>query len=402
MEGRARACTASGTKKMNQDVLIRQINIEETTDGGYLLPGESPKRVYEKLCGRLRLEDIFTTDTVYAAAMECSAGFKNKKDTQSFLKNVNVNTYRLCQEVLNGTFKPRYYHTHIINERGKLRVIKPPTFTCKIVQKVLCNYLIRPLLEVKMISTSYASIKGRGTAKMHEDICECLNRHIYKGDDFVVILYDFKGYFASIDTSLLYKELERYIEDKRIIGLIAMFTDENGGLSLGNELSQIPASWFPSKIDHYFKDRLGIDCFRYMDDTLQIVPREKTKECIDTFKSLATRLNLVCPDEKIHVYKKEEGFTFCKERYVFNRQKTLYDHLQNPKIAGKEEHKLVKFGQLKKEHRITDEEIIAQAREVIGSIKSHPHTHKEAARLASLANNITRERTALCLTQRAY
>lgn len=36
---------------------------------------------YGRLCGRLSLEDMFTTDSVYAAAQRASVGFRDKRDT---------------------------------------------------------------------------------------------------------------------------------------------------------------------------------------------------------------------------------------------------------------------------------------------------------------------------------
>ena len=194
-----------------------------------------------------------------------------------------------------------YYRTHEINERGKKRTIQPPTFTCKVVQKVLCDYLIRPLLEPKMISTSYASLQWRGTTKMHEDICEALNRKIMHGEAFSIILFDDRNYFGSIVIGILMEQLSRYISDARILDLFRSFCPDEIGLSLGNEVSQIPASWFPSKIDHLFKDYLGLPIFRYMDDTLLVCEQGKEESMIKLFQRQSEKLHLSCPDEKMQI-----------------------------------------------------------------------------------------------------
>lgn len=349
-----------------------------------VLSGKHRRHYYARFCGYLRLEDLFTTDAVAACASRCASGFMHKRDTQEFMRAQWMNSYLLKEEVLSGRFVPRYYASRYIIERGKERLIRPPTFKCKVVQKVLCDYLIRPLLEPRMVSTNYASIKGRGCAAMHEDICRALNNTVRRGSDYAVIIYDYKSYFASIDTKRLFRMLGRYIRDERILSLMEAFSPEGEGLSLGNELSQVPASYYPSPIDHYYKDRMGIQHFRYMDDTLQIVHPDMVRECIEIFRRESDKLGLVCPDDKIHIYAAREPFIYCKERYVWNRNKGLYDHLINPKTVGNEQRKLHSFVTLRQSRRISKEIIQAQADGVIGAINSHPHTRKDVARLRSM------------------
>lgn len=227
-----------------------------------------PARIYQSLCPYLTLEDLFTTDVVYICAKRCASGFMNKRDTQRFMESPWLNSRNLCKLVLTGKFKPRYYRERTIIERGKERRIKPPTFECKVVQKVLCDYLIRPLLEPKMIISNYAGVGGRGTDLMYQNILHGLNTALHKYPHGVIVIADYSNYFGSINTNLL-KEIafDKYIKDQRIVDLIMKFFPDEYGCSLGNELSQIPASFFPSPIDHYMKDRCGIkDYHRYMDD----------------------------------------------------------------------------------------------------------------------------------------
>lgn len=343
---------------------------------------------FEKACGQMTLEDIFTIDSVYIAAKRCSSGFMNKKDTQKFMESPWQNSMKLCNKVLSGKFEPAYYKEHNIIERGKERIIKPPTFECKVVQKTLCDYMIRPLLETKMVSTNYASIKGRGTDKMYEDIMNTLNRKLKNGEEFSVVAADFKGYFASINTEILREMLGKYIKDKRVLDLVMLFSPEEKGLSLGNEISQIPASFFPSMIDHTMKDKHRLSYFRYMDDTLCIVPKGIEDGYIKSYQALAERLCLVCPDSKFSVYDAEKNFAFCKERFVYNKNKGMYDRLINPKIVSNEKKKLKSFARKVKAGQVTKEDALKQYKGVVGSIKHHPHTHKYVQELEALADVI--------------
>lgn len=368
---------------MNQEQYINEINSD-------ILKGYGIHDAFSKTCGDFTIEDIFTPDIVYETAKKCASGFYNKADTQRFMADAYYNSYLLCERVLSGKFKPEYYKEHEITERGKKRVIKPPTFKCKVVQKVLCDYLIRPLLEPKMVKTNYASITGRGTDKMYADIETALNYAVRQGKKFSIVTADFSNYFASINISLLMEMLGRYIKDERILNLINSFSPDEYGLSLGNELSQIPASFFPSPIDHYMKDRLGIDYFRYMDDSLAIIEKVKEKEYMLTYQQLAETLGLVCPDNKFTFIRMRRSFSFCKERFVWNEQDQKYNRMINPKIISSERRKLKAFEKKVQAGEMTAEDAFLQYKGVRGFIAHHPRTDAYLRELDTLADRIKR------------
>lgn len=343
---------------------------------------------YGKLCGFLTLEMLFTTDSVYCAACRCASGFMGKADTWYFMRDAWENSRGLCGRVLAGKYKPKYYKSRTIRERGKERVIRPPAFECKVVQKVLCDYLVRPLLEMKMVSTCYASVKGRGTDKMYEDILDELNRRVRYGMDFSVATADFVGYFAGIDTGILIRILSRYIRDGRIVRLVNLFSPDDMGLSLGNEMSQIPASFFPSLIDHEMKDRYGIPLYRYMDDSLAVVDAGKEDWYISTYQTLAGTLRLECPDRKFSVYPAGKSFVFCKERFAWNGKAGRYDRLINPKIVSNERRKLKAFEKKIRDGVMEPEDALLQYGGVIGSIKRHPHTYMTVQELEASSSAI--------------
>ena len=339
---------------------------------------------YNKMCGQLSLDDIFTTDIVYMEAKRCASGFGDKSDTRAFMKNAWVNSYRLCEKVLNGKYKPRYYPKKTIIERGKARIIKPPYFECKVVQKVLCDFIIRPLFEPKMVSTCYASVRGRGTEKMLQDIVRCLNKTYLKNPKAFITTVDFTGYFASIDVNILKEIFLRYIMDERIVELIVLFSDEDG-LSLGNETSQIPASFFPSFIDHYFKDRLGVKLFRYMDDSLFVTEDKDMAERLEQlYIELAASRKLSIGEQKIHTYPIGTSITFCKEALCFNHEKGYYYRNINHHIVVIQEKKMKEFSKMLIAGSIPFEYVSNQFRTVRGMISSKPNTHKVVSHLNEL------------------
>ena len=349
----------------------------------------SPCNAYEKLCGYFRLEDIFTTDSVAICVLRCASGQMHKKDTQAFLTNLTLNSYLLCQKVLDENFVPKYYRKTKIHERGKERIIQPPIFECKVVQKVLCDYVIRPLLTPKMIETNYAGITGRGTDKMFDDISKALDKAATQTPNGYIVRTDFRSYFPSIDTKLLREMFEKYIQDKKVVNLIMSFSLDEYGLSLGNEISQVPASFFPSSIDHFAKDIFGIPFFRYMDDSLAILSSwEDVEDYLFEFETRAERLHLCLPKEKIKVTKIGEDFSFCKEKFRFDKEHGYYYRNANPNKYKIQRHKLRKFREKKAEGTLNIRETANQTKSVIGSLAKHPHSKKMVAELTQMAEEI--------------
>jgi hypothetical protein len=90
------------------------------------------------------------------------------------------------------------------------------------------------------------------------------------------------------------------------------------GLGLGSQPSQICAIFFPSGLDHFIKERLGIKFYgRYMDD-LYLIHKDKQyleycKKEIAAYceKRLKLKINL----KKTQITSLSHGFVFLKGRY---------------------------------------------------------------------------------------
>lgn len=333
---------------------------------------------YEKICRKLKLEDLYFLESVVASADIAKNGFQRRQDTFEFTRAKWLNSYIACEQMLNGKFKPRFYKKRTINERGKQRKIRPPHFDCKVIQKILSNLSLRPTLEHSMIWHNNASICGRGTGKLYEDVLKHINRALKRyGRDGVIVLTDFSGYFASIDREGLLKErLSKLIEDKRLVDFVISLDDGEEGLSLGNETSQIPASDFASPIDHYFKDRLALKIYnRYMDDTLAVLKSESEADrYIVLYKKQAEKHKLKLKPEKIKKIRLGESFVFCKERFVFDGKE--YYRLPNPKAVRNIKHKTEIYKNLVKEEKITKGKAMSDIKGMTNSLEKHPNTRK--------------------------
>lgn len=366
---------------MNIEKKINEINNE-------LSVNYSIDNAYNKYIGHIKFEDLFTISNIYISAMRCASGFRNRHDTQNFLKSPWLNSYKLYKKIINGTFKPRYYKSRFIMERGKVREIKPPVFESKVVQKLLCDWLIRPLLEPEMINTSYASICKKGTDRMYKDILRAVNS-CTDNKSLYIIMTDFKSYFSSIDNQMLKSMFQKRIKDFKIVKLIMMFSKEQG-LSLGNELSQIPASFFPTEIDKTIKDKISTGhYFRYMDDTLFIVSnKSEAIKILKLYNKKANELNLSIKEPQIVSI--GTNFVFCKERFLFDRKNNKYFRLCNKEIFSREKRKIKIFKTKLIDQSMTIEKINIQYKCVRNSIVHRANVKKVLIKLDKFYSVIIR------------
>ena len=230
---------------------------------------------------------------------------------------------------------------------------------------------------------------------MYEDVLRALNYVVRTSDalsDFRVVTCDYRHFFDSIDTRILRESvLERYINDDDVVRLIMSFFSSACGLPIGSDVSQMPATFFPSPVDHAMKDGRGLPYFRYMDDTLAIVPVGDVESYVEEYRGKSSRMGLCVPDEKVqHIIRLGSCFAFCKERFRFvsGGGDGRYVREVNPHRVSTERRKLRRFGALVASGDMDADVAMAQWRSVRGSLTSHPRTRADVVELDALAEAI--------------
>ena len=146
-------------------------------------------------------------------------------------------------------------------------------------------------------------------------------------------------------------------------------------------MSQVPASFFPSTIDHTMRDKYGLPFFRYMDDGLLICDMEEAKEMAELLKQMAKDLGLLIPEEKVKIVPVGENFVYCKERFLIDKRRGGYYGVLNPDIARNERRKLRTFGRKVRDGKMRDKDMENQYKGVRGMVKSHPNTWRTLKRM---------------------
>jgi len=298
------------------------------------------------------------------------AARSNKRNTINalkFEKHFEHNLFKLCEDIIERKYDPQPSICFIVNKPVK-REIFAADFRDRVVHHYIYNH-ISPVFEKTFINDSYSCRKGKGThygiQRLDHFIRSC--SHNYSKDCYILKL-DIKGYFMSINRSILYRKIMDTLKIMRnrldfdlpqVIYLLrkTIFndpasnciikgkgTDWNGlpptkslfharrncGLPIGNLTSQLFGNIYLDELDHFIKRDLGIRYYgRYVDDFVLIhTDREYLKSIIpEIVRFLAENLKLELHKGKIYLQHYTRGCPYLgavikpHRIYIANRTK---------------------------------------------------------------------------------
>lgn len=224
-------------------------------------------------------------------------------------------------EVLSETYKTKGFRRFDIVERGKLRHIQSVHISERVVQKLLCNYALKPTIYPTLIYDNSASQEGKGTEFALKRLKEHLRWHLARyGKTGVIITMDYHDFFGSIPHADVIRVMTDGLFDYRISNYVADFInafDGDCGLGLGSETSQIGAISYPSPVDKLAKEKLGLHCYgRYMDDSYLIHPdRDYGVYCYKEIEKALASSGIQMNKKKTLIHNMEtDDFVFLKKR----------------------------------------------------------------------------------------
>lgn len=284
----------------------------------------------------MTIEELTTLEKLNNAFYQSAKASHWKEATQRYKANLLTNNLDLQRELRGGTYRVQPTTDFTLNERGKIRHIEAPAIRDRIVQKVLCQYVLLPSIRRHLIYDNYASLKDRGTAFARKRMDVMLQRYIrHHGDDGYILQVDIKKYFDSVDhgklKELLYQRLDEPAEVMSLVDYIVDSSSKTGrGLNLGSEAPQIFAIYYLNGIDNYIKTVKGVKYYgRYMDDMF-IISHDK-HELMLTLAEIMRKLSelkLEVNEKKTHITKLSHGFTFLQIKY----------HVSNGRIIKRPTH----------------------------------------------------------------
>jgi hypothetical protein len=288
-------------------------------------------------------------DNLVRAFHKARRGVSWKESVQRFEASLFPNIAELRRKLIAGESVQLGFVEFTLRERGKVRHIKSVHISERVVQKVLSDEALVPVLSKPLIHDNGASIKGKGVHfALRRLICH-LSRFYRreKTNDGWALLIDFSKYFDNIDHKTLFALIDRRIQDGRIRDLTRRFVSvfgEGKSLGLGSQVSQISAIYYPDKLDHFIKEKLRVKYYgRYMDD-LYLLHADKSylEYYLTEIKKVCASLDITINEKKSRIVKLSDGVPFLKGKYVLLESGKVL-RLPHPDGAKRTRRKLKKF-----------------------------------------------------------
>jgi hypothetical protein len=156
--------------------------------------------------------------------------------------------------------------------------------------------VMQPIWDKQFIFDLYSAIPGKGlhagSYRLREFLRDTENTQY-------CLKFDITKFYPSIRPDRLYEIVQRTVKDPDVLWLLAdvIFSTPDGGVPIGNYLSQYFSNLYLTPFDHWIKETLGLKYYiRYCDDGVILhASRERLKGVLDEIaeylKPLGLRLN---------------------------------------------------------------------------------------------------------------
>ena len=190
---------------------------------------------------------------LYAAHLKTRLGKRHKAEVIRFEVNLGFNLTLLSHMLEDDVYLPVQYYNFKVFE-PKERDIHALRYPDRVVQRCLCDQVLLPAIEPRLIHDNAACRKGKGVHFSLDRLSRFMREH-YR-------LFGNKGYALKCD-------IHKYFQS-----VLQCYEDAPGrGLPLGNQSSQWFALYYLDEVDRLIKERLRVKHYvRYMDDFILLHP----------------------------------------------------------------------------------------------------------------------------------
>ena len=221
----------------------------------------------------------------------------------------------LYEKLKSGTYKHSGYSIFYVTE-PKLRKIEKSKYIDRIVHRWVVDNFLETYFVPTFINTSYACLKKRGMHKACLDVQNTMKHLSRIWKDYYILKMDVRKYFQNIDKDILYRILNRKIQDSKLLWLLKEIIYSNEGkkgLAIGNYTSQMFANIYLNEVDQFIKNKLHCKYyFRYLDDSIcMFKTKEEAKLTLIKIKEFLNENLELELNEKTQIFKSKQGVNFC-------------------------------------------------------------------------------------------
>lgn len=230
-------------------------------------------------------ERLVSFENLLLAYKKAAKGRRSRASVAGFEYNLENELPQLQAELREGSYQPGSYVSFYVHDPKK-RLISAAPFRDRVAHHALVN-IIEPIFERKFIFDTYANRKGKGTHAALDRCTHYMRRFAY------VLPLDVRQFFPSIDHAVLLANLQKNIQNEKILGLCRLILasgegvlqeeyepvyfpgddlfaiNKPRGLPIGNLTSQFLANVYLNPLDQFIKRALKCKGYlRYVDDML--------------------------------------------------------------------------------------------------------------------------------------
>ena len=207
-------------------------------------------------------EKIWDFQNLYMAHKVARLGKRTTSEVIAFELNLSENLLKLSQSLRNKTYRVRGYYHFTVND-PKEREIHAPHYADRVVQHCLCDQVLAPILDKRLIYDNAACRLGKGTHFAIGRVTHFMQKHYRKyGADGFILKCDIRKFFDHIDHAILKQKLRQVFSDEDILWLLDMIIDSYActpgrGLPMGNQTSQWFAIYYLDGFDRLIRNHSG-------------------------------------------------------------------------------------------------------------------------------------------------
>ena len=268
------------------------------------------------------IDKVYSPENLFFAARRVvyrkGAAGVDHQTTDEFSEHDREELQRLHDHLRADTYRPAAVRRAWIPKPGSVekRPLGIPTVRDRVVQTALVH-VIEPIFDNTFHARSFGFRHGRGCHHALECVEQLLN------DGFVYVVdADLKSYFDTIPKDRLMQLVQQSISDRRVLGLIQQYLDQNimdglsewtpdAGVPQGAVLSPVLSNVYLNPLDHHMAG-LKFQMVRYADDFVILCrTAEEAQSALETVRQWVTENELTLHPTKTQIVdSRETSFSF--------------------------------------------------------------------------------------------
>ncbi len=168
---------------------------------------------------KITYNDILDIDKIIYQYHKIRTKTKHKRKIINFDLYKSSNLLNILNILKNKKYKHDKYNIFIISE-PKYRIIMSENLNDKIINHLISEYVLIPLIEPKLINSNIATRKNKGTSYGFNLLIKYINKLKINYKEIYCLKIDIKKYFFNIDHEILLKKLNKIIKDKDLFNII--------------------------------------------------------------------------------------------------------------------------------------------------------------------------------------